>query len=284
MKKYTLLSITAISAFMIASCGDAGNGKNGAAVADSVAAPAGPAPTLSAVSPSPEYDGASLTISDVKAEKVSSDSTKLTFKFTVKNFELKMQTADNGNKLCNNSAQGQHIHFIMDTQPYKALYEPKNEITILNGTEHYLVVFLSRSYHESVKSPGAAALYHFRLSENGKLEKLDLPETPMVFYSRPKGDYLGKDTANILLDFYVWNGGLGADSFKVNATLNPAGSAPEDAISFIIDKWESKFINKLPMGKSKLTLTLLNKEGVQVDGPCTSATREFNLGAQEPMK
>lgn len=284
MKKYTLLSFTAISAFMIASCGDAGNGNNGAAVADSVAAPARLAPSLSAVSPSPEYDGASLTISDVKAEKVGNDSTKLTFKFNVKNFELKMQTADNGNKLCNNSAQGQHIHFIMDTQPYKALYEPKNEITILNGTEHYLMAFLSRSYHESVKSPGAAALYHFSISENGKLERLDLPETPMVFYSRPKGDYLGKDTANILLDFYVWNGGLGADSFKVNATLNPAGSTPEEAVSFIIDKWEPKFINNLPMGKSKLTLTLLNKEGVQVDGPCTSATREFNLAAQEPMK
>ncbi len=269
------------AALFFTSCGDGKAPESNTASADSASTPAPAAPQLSSVPASPEFEGASLKISSVKAEKAGNDSTKLIFKFDVKNYELKGQTADAANKMCNNSAQGQHIHFIMDTQPYKALYEPKNEVTVANGTEHYLMVFLSRSYHESVKSPGAAALYHFRITETGNLEKLDDPKTPMVFYSRPKGDYLGKDTANILLDFYVWNCTLGADDNHVVADVSSANGT---TAKFTLDSWAPRFINNLAMGKNKVALTLTDKEGNAVDGPCTSATREFNLAAQEPMQ
>lgn len=269
------------SALLFSSCGDGTSPGAESSSADSTAAPVLVAPQLSDVPASPEFAGATLKVASVKAEKVGSDSTKLSFRFDVKNFELKGQTADAANKLCNNAAQGQHIHFIMDTQPYKALYEPKNEVTIANGTEHYLMVFLSRSYHESVKSPGAAALYHFKITETGDLEKLNDPKTPMVFYSRPKGDYLGKDTANILLDFYIWNGKLGADE---NHVLADVTSANGTTAKFTLDNWAPRFINNLAMGKNKVVLTLTDKQGNPVDGPCTSATREFNLAAQEPMQ
>ncbi|MBX2907369.1 MAG: hypothetical protein KF744_15090 [Taibaiella sp.] len=277
----SVLFASMASALFLTSCGDGKAPETPETVTDSASATAPVAPQLSDVAASPEFEGASLKISSVKADKVGNDSTKLSFKFDVKNYELKGQTADAANKMCNNSAQGQHIHFIMDTQPYKALYEPKNEVTVANGTEHYLMVFLSRSYHESVKSPGAAALYHFKISETGTLEKLDDPKTPMVFYSRPKGDYVGADTANILLDFYVWNCTLGADEKHVVADVTSANGA---TAKFTLDKWAPKFINHLAMGKNKVTLTLTDKEGNPVDGPCTSATREFNLAAGEPMK
>ncbi len=241
-------------------------------------------PSLSAVTTSPEFPGATLSIANVKAEKVGNDSAKVSFSFDVKNYELKMQTSDNANKLCNNSAQGQHIHFIMDNAPYKALYEPANTITLPNGTEHYLMAFLSRSYHESIKSKGAALVYHFKIDEKGKLVKLDEPKTPMLFYSRPKGDYIGTDTANLLLDYYVWNCDLAADGYKVKASLQPAGGVPVPSVSFTFDKWEPKFINNLSTGKSKLELVLTDKDGKQVEGPSTSVTREFNLAAGEPMK
>jgi len=276
----SLLFGSVASAFFFSSCGDGKAPAENAASADSVVAPVLVAPTLSDVPASPEFADASLKISSVKAEKVGTDSTKLSFKFDVKNYELKGQTADAANKMCNNSAQGQHIHFIMDTQPYKALYEPKNEVTLANGTEHYLMVFLSRSYHESVKSAGAAALYHFKISETGTLEKLDDPKTPMVFYSRPKGDYVGKDTANILLDFYVWNCTLGSD----NHVVADITSANGQTAKFTLDQWAPKFINHLATGKNTVVLTLTDKQGNTVDGPCTSATREFNLAAEEPMK
>ncbi len=86
-----------------------------------------------------------------------------------------------------------------------ALYEPTHTATVALNSEHYVLVFLSRSYHESLKNKGAAMVYHFKVDENGKLQKMADPKTPMVFYSRPKGDYLGKDTANVLFDYYVWN-------------------------------------------------------------------------------
>ncbi len=282
MKANTLTALAAICTMVFAACGENTSNNSTTSAKDSVVVPERKAVALSDVGSSPEFPDATLKISSVKADKVGKDSAKVSFVFAVDKYELKMQTADNGNKLCNNSAQGQHIHFIMDNQPYKALYEPKNEITLANGTEHYLMVFLSRSYHESVKSPGAAAVYHFRIDEKGKLEKMEDPKTPMVFYSRPKGDYLGKDTANVLLDFYVWNCTLAPDGYKVAASVyDEAGTEPA---KFTFDKWEPKFINNLPVGKNKVSLMLVDKDGNPVTGPCTGTSREFNLSAQEPMK
>ncbi len=280
MKTYSLAMIAACSAFFMMSCGNADNTENsdGEAAATEEAQPA---PELSDVSPSPEYDGASLTVASASAENIGEDSAKVTFNFDVKNYELTMQTADNGSKLCNNSAKGQHIHFILDNQPYQALYNPTNSVVLANGTEHYLMAFLSRSYHQSVKSPGAALVYHFKVGENGKLEKLDDPATPMVFYSRPKGTYIGDDTKNVLLDYYVWNCSLSPDGYKVNATLKSPGDAAP--VTFTMDKWESHFINNMVMGENAITLTLTDKDGNKVDGPCTEVTRTFTLAAQEPL-
>jgi len=280
----TLFAGSALSVIALASCGDGGGNNFSASSADSTAPAPRVMPSLSPVSASPEFPDAKIGLAGVKAEKVGKDSAKVSFTFDVKNYQLKMQTADSATKQCNNSAQGQHIHFIMDNMPYKALYEPKNEVTLANGTEHYLMAFLSRSYHESVKSAGAALVYHFRISADGKLEKLDEPKTPMVFYSRPKGDYVGKDTANVLLDYYVWNASLAPDGYKVNATVLTEKGGMTDSTKFTFYKWEPKFITNLPTGKNKVIITLTDKNGLPVEGPCTNVAREFTLTAQEPMK
>lgn len=279
-----LFAGSALSVIALASCGDGGGNTSSTSSADSTVPAPRVMPSLSPVSASPEFPDAKIGLAGVKAEKVGKDSAKVNFMFDVKNYQLKMQTADSATKQCNNSAQGQHIHFIMDNMPYKALYEPKNEVTLANGTEHYLMAFLSRSYHESVKSAGAALVYHFRISADGKLEKLDEPKTPMVFYSRPKGDYIGKDTANVLLDYYVWNTSLAPDGYKVNATVLTEKGGMTDSTKFTFDKWEPKFITNLPTGKNKVILTLTDKNGLPVEGPCTNVAREFTLTAQEPMK
>jgi hypothetical protein len=130
-----------------------------------------------------------------------------------------------------------------------------------------------------VKSKGAAIIYHFKIDEKGNIKKLDDPKTPMLVYSRPKGDYVGKDTANILLDFYVWNCSLAADGYKVKADIsNEDRTSQQLMVTF--DKWEPHFIQNLSTGKCKVVLTLLDKDAKQVDGPQTTATREFNLKAQ----
>ena len=279
--KHTLIALAGCT-FLFAACNNTTTTTSNSTTDSVKSVPVAPI-TVTTVSPSPDFTGAALSIASVKGEKVGNDSCKVSFDFDVKNYELKMQTSDNGTKMCNNSDKGQHIHFIMDNGPYKALYEPKNEITLANGTEHYLMAFLSRSYHESVKTKGAAVLYHFKIDAKGNMVKMDAPKTPMIFYSRPKGDYIGKDTANILLDFYIWNDSLSANGDKVKAQITNEGMPGRDT-TITIDTWAPHFIHNLGTGKCKVILTLTDKDGKQVDGPLRSATREFNLMATEPAK
>ena len=230
---------------------------------------------------SPEFEHAELTLRNASAITIGKDSTKVAFAFDVKNYNLKNQTSDAANKKCNNSDKGQHIHFILDNKPYTALYEPKHEITLPKNSEHYLMCFLSRSYHESIKTKGAAFVYHFKIDENGKLVKLEEPTTPMLFYSRPKGDYLGADSTNLLFDFYVWNATLGAD-YKVKAQIkNETNGQSKD---LTVESWQAMFIEHLGTGKSTISISLIDKEGKAVDGPMTNATRNFQVAAQEPLQ
>lgn len=283
MKKinYVLgLGILSASTLFHTSCGS-GNGEVHE-INDTVEAhatvPQLPELALTPVGASPEFPNASLSLASAKAS-AAGDSVKVAFAFTVKNYELKGQTPDAASKQCNNSDKGQHIHFILDNQPYTALYEPKHEITLAKNTEHYLMCFLSRSYHESIKSKGAAMLYHFKIDEAGKLVKLEDPKEPMLFYSRPKGDYLGKDTANLLLDFYVWNATLGAD-YKVKAMVSNANGQQKE---FSIDNWQANFINNMGTGKASVSLTLVDKDGKEVSSPMSKVTRNISLAAAEPM-
>ena len=132
---------------------------------------------LAEVPPSPEFPDAQLGISGMQATPVGTDSVKLSIRFDVKNFDMKAQTTDAEGKQCNNSAQGQHIHFILDNRPYVALYEPKHETTVALNSEHYLLCFLSRSYHESVKSPGAAARHPWTSPMSRTLRRPSEPVT-----------------------------------------------------------------------------------------------------------
>jgi len=239
------------------------------------AAPTAPV-SIQPVTGSPEFADAKLGIRNVKAEMQGTDSVKITVDYDVKNYELKNQTSDAATKECNNSKDGQHIHFILDNQPYMALYEPTKTFTVAVKSEHYLMSFLSRSYHESIKTPDAGVLYHFSVDEKGKLTKMDIPKTPMIFYSRPKGQYIGADTKNVLLDFYVYNTTLAADGNKVKATIN--------GTDFTIDKWQPYFIQNAPMGDVTVNVQLIDKDGKNIEGANTSVSRSIKLAEQEPLK
>jgi hypothetical protein len=184
-------------------------------------------------------------------------------------------------RICNNSEKGQHIHFILDNLPYVALYEPKHEVTLARNTEHYVLCFLSRSYHESIKQKGASVLIHFKIDSAGKLQRLEDPATPMVFYSRPKGDYLGKDTANVLLDYYLWNTGEG-NRYMVKADVRNETTGANT--SFNLKEWKPYLLRNLGTGKMQIMLTLLEQNGNPVSGPNTKVSRGFQLAAAEPLK
>lgn len=276
-----MAAATASVALMaMASCGN--NGTESTSTADSSHTETTTTETSAApisirpVTGSPEFPDATLGIKEVKAELQGTDSVKITISYDVKNYELKNQTSDAAGKECNNSKEGQHIHFILDNQPYVALYEPARTFTVPVKSEHYLMSFLSRSYHESVKSPKAGVLYHFSVDEKGKLSKMDIPKTPMIFYSRPKGSYVGADTKNLLLDFYVYNTTLAPGGNKVKVNVNGTG--------FDIDKWQPYFIEHAPMGDVTVNVQLVDKDGKNIEGVNTSVSRTVKLAAQEPVK
>lgn len=227
--------------------------------------------------PSPDFENAALTIANLKAEPVGTDSAKVTVDYAVANYELKSQTPDATTKGCSNSKDGQHIHFILNNGPYTALYEPTHTFMVALDQPQYVLSFLSRSYHESLKHKGAAQLLYFTVNKDGKIENLDIPATPMVFYSRPKGSYVGpENTDNLMLDFYLWNTDLSNDNVRVKANINDQ--------EFNLDNWQPMFIKFAPMGTLNITLSLIDSTGTVLSGDNTTVSRSTTLAVSEPIK
>ncbi len=277
MKKHYLSMLLAGAA--LAGCTDTTDKTTTVDGNTTVVAPA--ALRFAPVPASPDFPNATLSVASSSAVPAGNDSAKVKFMFKVGNYELMSQTGDAAGKQCNNSDKGQHIHFIMDNQPYAALYKPEHETTLARNSEHYLMCFLSRSYHESVKAPGASVLVHFKIDDKGAMQMLPAPTEPMLFYSRPKGDYMGKDTSNILLDFYVANGTLGND-MKVEAMVENTTTGAKGSTTFT--EWKSMFVEGLGTGIAKVNLRLVDGSGNLVKGPQSEVTREnIRLAAAEPM-
>lgn len=258
----------AFSVLALTACNSGtGNGDNNAGT-DSLDTDTAGAIQVVPVEDSKSFPGASLEVSSLTAEKVGTDSAKITVKYKVDNFTLTEHTEDSNAHHMANSQEGQHIHFILDNQPYVALYKPEHSTTVALNSEHYVLSFLSRSYHESIKEKGAAVLKRFIVDENAKLVEMDLPTEPSLFYSRPKGEYKGADTERILLDFYVWNTDL-KDGNKVIATIN--GS------EFTLDNWGPYEILNAPSGELTVDLTLADKDGNALKGDNVSISRTVTL-------
>ena len=106
------------------------------------------------------------------------------FNFHVEEYELGAQTGDADVKLCANSAKGQHIHLILNNGPYTAHYGPDFTQEIPDGN-YTALAFLSRSYHESIKTVNAYQLFDFSVGDDADILELNT-EYPHMFYSRPK--------------------------------------------------------------------------------------------------
>ena len=64
---------------------------------------------------------------------------------------------------------GNHIHVILDNQPYEAYYNLDQEFELRNVAdgEHTLRVFPSRPWHESYKNEGAFQMVKFTVKNGG---------------------------------------------------------------------------------------------------------------------
>ncbi len=205
---------------------------------------------------------------DAKVVDMIYEDGKITIPYESETYELGIQTPDADTKMCDNSGKGQHIHFIANDAPYEAHYVNEFNTELPDG-EHYILAFLSRSYHESIKTDIAY------IAEKVKVENQSFTETapieePMLFYSRPKGTYVGKaNTDKVMLDFFLVNAKLG-DDYRVKVEIN-------EEQEFIVDAWQPYYIEGLPIGDNKIKLTLIDKMGEPHDIPLNPVERVFTL-------
>lgn len=211
---------------------------------------------ISKVEGSPKYEDAALVLNELNS------GSELEFSFDVKNYELGAQTEHEFQYSLANSKKGQHIHLIINNDPYSAHYTNKFKKK-LDPDNGVILAFLSRSYHESVKNKNA-----YIFTQYGDLEKIDL-DKQYLFYSRPKGTYSGQDTKKLLLDFYLVNTTISKNGNKVRATINDE--------EFLIDEWSPYYIEGLPKGEVKIKLELINSLGELIDSPFNPSSRTVIL-------
>lgn len=208
------------------------------------------------------------------------------------------------------TGMGNHIHVILDNQPYEAYYNLDQEFELRNVTdgEHTLRVFPSRPWHESYKTEGAFQMVKFTVkgggadatkptttnanqtvananaNSNAKLptEGKDVPPStagavdakkPLLTYSRPKGEYKGADADAIMIDFWLLNAKLSGDGGEYKVRYSVDGGTPK-----LLEKWQPIWLNGWTNSKHKIKLELIDASGNVVDnGGYNSTEREITV-------
>lgn len=206
---------------------------------------------------------------------------------------------------------GNHIHVILDNQPYEAYYHLGQPFELRNviAGKHTLRVFPSRPWHESYKNEGAFQTVTFTVTGGGDPSKptttnsgqvaannnaspaaspaptaegkdmapttagdLD-PTRPLLTYSRPKGEYKGSEADPIMIDFWLTNAKLRGDGgeYRVRYII-------DDDQARYIDKWEPIWLSGWINGPHTVRLELLDKDNNPVEnGGYNTTTREITV-------
>jgi hypothetical protein len=205
---------------------------------------------------------------------------------------------------------GNHIHVILDNQPYEAYYNLNQDFELRNVAdgEHTLRVFPSRPWHESYKTEGAFYMVKFTVKNGGadttkptttnsgntmanansNAAPQSTPEgkdmqastagavdaaKPLLTYSRPKGEYKGADAEAIMIDFWLANAKLTGDGGEYRVRYSIDGGEAK-----FIDKWQPVWLKGWTDGKHKVKVELVDKSGNVVDnGGYNSTEREITV-------
>lgn len=211
------------------------------------------------------------------------------------------------------TGMGNHIHVILDNQPYEAYYNLEQEFELRNVSdgEHTLRFFPSRPWHESYKNDGAFQMVKFTVKNGGadatkpattnanqpmsnvEPKKPFLSQTPstegkdmkastagaidaakpLLTYSRPKGDYKGADAEAIMIDFWLWNAKLQGDGGEYRVRYSVDGGEAK-----FLDKWQPIWLSGWTNGTHKVKVELVDKAGNVVDnGGYNSTEREITV-------
>jgi hypothetical protein len=207
------------------------------------------------------------------------------------------------------TGKGNHVHVILDNQPYEAYYELGQPFELRNvvAGKHTLRVFPSRPWHECFKDEGAFQFVAFTVREGGDASKPTTtksgqtmannnsapapatpreskdvsastagevdPAKPLLTYSRPKGEYKGDDADPIMIDFWLSNARLQGDGGEFRVRYIVDDNEPR-----FIDKWEPIWLAGWLNGKHTVRLELLDKDGKPVEnGGYNTTSREITI-------
>ena len=203
--------------------------------------------------------------------------------------------------------KGNHIHVILDNEPYEAYYELDQPFELRNvvAGKHTLRVFPSRPWHESYKNDGAFRMVTFTVTAGGDASKPTTTKTgqtmannnstaqatpegkdmkastagdvdpakPLLTYSRPKGEYKGAESDPIMIDFWLTNAKLRGDGgeYRVRYII-------DDDDARYIDKWEPVWLSGWLAGNHTVRLELLGPDQNPVkNGDFNITTREITV-------
>ena len=207
------------------------------------------------------------------------------------------------------TGKGNHIHVILDNEPYEAYYELDQPFELRNVMigDHTLRVFASRPWHESYKNDGSFQMVTFTVKGGGDVTKptttasgqtmannnasaspqptregKDFPSSkggdvdpskPLLTYSRPKGEYEGAEADPIMIDFWLSNARLTGDGGEYRVRYIIDDDEPR-----YIDKWEPIWLSGWLAGKHSVRLELLDKDQRPVEnGGYNTTTKEITV-------
>jgi len=215
------------------------------------------------------------------------------------------------------TGKGNHIHVILDNQPYEAYYELGQPFEMRNVAEgkHTLRVFPSRPWHESFKNDGAFQMVTFTVKGGGDAakptttkdgQKMASPAQSPAASASPTPAKEGKDFATKsnagevdatkpLLTYSRPKGEYtGADSEAImidfwltNGKLQSEGGdyrvryTIDGGAPRFIDTWNPIWLSGWASGKHTVKVELVDKSGQVVEnGGYNSTTREINVVKQ----
>ncbi|HEX8000988.1 MAG TPA: hypothetical protein VF528_21580 [Pyrinomonadaceae bacterium] len=215
------------------------------------------------------------------------------------------------------TGMGNHIHVILDNQPYEAYYDLSQPFELRNVTEgkHTLRVFASRPWHESYKNANAFQMVTFNVKGGGDATKPTTTATGQKMADNKNTNASGNTNTNTAAparegkDMQQSTGGdvdakkplltysrpkgeykdqdanaIMIDFWLSNAKLQGEGGeyrvrySVDGSEAKFLDKWEPIWLSGWTAGKHTVKLELVDKNGTPVEnGGYNTTTREITV-------
>lgn len=170
------------------------------------------------------------------------------------------------------SEEGQYLGIVLDNNSPLTSFKSgaPSFVGVATTGKHTIRVFVSRSWHESIKSDGAFKSVSILVGdyttpgftlENDPRQ----PGQPHLIFVSPRDDYLAKDAKAVLLDFIVTNVSLDPEGYKVRLSVDGMSVLLTEAVPYVV--------SGLIPGEHIFELEMISGEGESVEGEYNRARR-----------